>query len=62
MVIYLNSLLLIAHTCPGLCLLGSMLSGATLISYGSLIFERGGEIGLKLEDEQSCKRKDGKSR
>jgi hypothetical protein len=33
-----------------------------LKSYGSLIFERGGEIGLKLEDEQSCKRKDRKSR
>ena len=31
-------------------------------SYGSLIFERGGEIGLKLEDEQRCKRKDRKSR
>jgi hypothetical protein len=31
-------------------------------TYGSLIFERGGEIGLKLEDEQSCKRKDRKSR
>jgi uncharacterized protein (UPF0332 family) len=33
-----------------------------MITYGSLIFERGGEIGLKLEDEQSCKRKDRKSR
>ena len=33
-----------------------------LYAYGSLIFERGGEIGLKLEDEQSCKRKDRKSR
>ena len=31
-------------------------------TYGSLIFERGGEIGLKLEDEQRCKRKDRKSR
>ena len=32
------------------------------ITYGSLIFERGEEIGLKLEDEQRCKRKDRKSR
>ena len=31
-------------------------------AYGSLIFERGEEIGLKLEDEQRCKRKDRKSR
>ena len=35
---------------------------ASLGAYGSLIFERGGEIGLKLGDEQSCKRKDRKSR
>jgi chemotaxis family two-component system sensor histidine kinase/response regulator PixL len=33
-----------------------------VLSYGSLIFERGEEIGLKLEDEQRCKRKDRKSR
>ena len=33
-----------------------------LSTYGSLIFGRGEEIGLKLEDEQRCKRKDRKSR
>jgi transposase len=33
-----------------------------MLTYGSLIFERGEEIGLKLEDEQRCKRKDRKSR
>jgi CHAT domain-containing protein len=35
---------------------------AQLSTYGSLIFGRGGEIWLKLNDEQSCKRKDRKSR
>ena len=34
----------------------------TVVTYGSLIFERVEEIGLKLEDEQRCKRKDRKSR
>ena len=33
-----------------------------LFAYGSLIFERGEEIGLKFEDEQRGKRKDRQSR